>query len=133
MDMKRMVRTLFIYATVFLPLVAAYLLSNALITHFFEKSPMFGLALSTAAAALVFSFGFQRLHQRVQTYLDAKFFRQFADREEKLHELSREVITHTTPEAMSEALMRVISQALGPKAGAIYLRAPDRSGFVRMF
>jgi hypothetical protein len=132
MDINRIVRKIFIYTTVFLPLVAAYLVSAAVITHLFEKWPVYHMTLSTAAAAVIFSFGFHPLRQRIQTFLDAKFFRQFADREEQLHELSREVITHTTPEAMSEALMRVIAHVLHPKAGALYLRAPDRSGFVRM-
>ncbi len=127
-----MVRKIFIYATVFLPLVVTYLVSAAVIAHFFENWPLCQSAFSTAAAAVIFSFGFHPLRRHIQTFLDAKFFRQFADREEKLHELSREVITHTTPEAMSDALMRVIAQALHPKAGALYLRAPDRSGFVRM-
>jgi hypothetical protein len=132
MDINRVVRKIFIYTTVFLPLVSAYLIAAGVISHFFEKWPVYETAFSTAAAAVIFSFGFYPLRQRIQTFLDAKFFRQFADREDQLHELSREVITHTTPEAMSDALMRVIAQALHPKAGALYLRARDRSGFVRM-
>jgi len=132
MDMKRIVRKIFIYTSVFVPLAIAYLISATVITHFFENWPVYQMALSTAAAAVIFSFGFHSLHGRFQTFLDSKFFRQFADREEKLHELSREVITHTNPAAMSEALMRVIAQALHPKSGALYLRAPDRSGFMRM-
>jgi hypothetical protein len=132
MDINRVVRKIFIYATVFLPLVCAYLVTASVIAHFFDKWPVYQLAFSTAAAAVIFSFGFHLLRERIQTFLDAKFFRQFADREDQLHELSREVITHTTPEAMSDALMRVIEQTLHPMAGALYLRARDRSGYVRM-
>ena len=86
---------------------------------------------SSAIAAGLITVCFQPLRKRVQEFVDTKFFREYVDREEKLYELSREVITHTTPEAMSEALLRVITEALHPKVGALYLRSSDRLGFVR--
>jgi len=39
---------------------------------------------------------FSSIEKAIQAFVDAKFFRQYVDREEKLYELSREVITHTT-------------------------------------
>jgi hypothetical protein len=132
MGIHRIIRKIFIYAAVFALLVALYLGAAALVARLFEGLPGYRLVFSTAAAAIIFSFGFQPLRQRIQAFMDARFFRQYADREEKLYELSREVITHMTPESMAEALMRVLADALHPQGKALYLRARDGDGFVRV-
>jgi hypothetical protein len=95
----------------------------------FENFSGYQTLFSSAAAAGLISFCFQPLRKRVQSFIDKKFFRQYVDREEKLYELSREVITHTTPEAMGGALMHVLDEALHPKGGALFLRSRDGGGF----
>mgnify|MGYP000573645710 CR=1 FL=1 len=87
---------------------------------------------SSALAAGLITIGFQPLRKRVQAFVDSKFFRQYVDREEKLYELSREVITHTTPEAMAEALMHVLKDTLHPKSGVLYLKSRQGTGFEPM-
>ena len=132
MDIRRIVRKFLIYAAVLLPLVFVYLAVAAIIARLFDGLPKYQMAFSTGAAAAIFSFGFQPLRQRIQAFLDARFFPQYAYREEKLYELSREVVTHMTPEAMAGSLMRVIEDALHPKGKALYLRVRDGVGFVRV-
>jgi hypothetical protein len=132
MDISIIIRKTLIYSSVAGTLMALYLGVIALVTHFFEGLTGYETVFSSAVAAAIISFGFQPLRKRVQAFVDKKFFRQYVDREEKLYELSREVVTHTTTDEMGKALMRVITEALHPKAGALYLRAPDRNGFVRV-
>ncbi len=132
MDINLIFRKTLIYSTVVAVLMVLYLSVVTIVTHLFEGLTGYQTVFSSAVAAAIISFGFQPLRKRVQAFVDKKFFRQYVDREEKLYELSREVVTHTTTDEMGKALMRVIAEALHPKAGALYLRAPDRSGFVRM-
>ncbi len=132
MDIRRIARKLFINAAVFLPLVVIYLITAAIIVRLLEGLPKYQMVFSTGAAAVIFSFGFQPLRRRIQAFLDSRFFPQYADREEKLYELSREVVTYMTPEAMAASLMRVIEDALHPKGKALYLRARDGARFMRV-
>ena len=132
MDINLIFRKTLIYSTVVATLMVLYLGVVAVVTHLFEGLTGYQTVFSSAVAAAIISFGFQPLRKRVQAFVDKKFFRQYVDREEKLYELSREVVTHTTTDEMGKALMRVIAEALHPKSGALYLRAPDRNGFVRI-
>jgi hypothetical protein len=132
MDITVIVRKTLIYSTVMLILTAIYLLIISIITKVFAGWTGYQTIFSSSVAAALISFCFQPLRKRVQSVIDTKFFRQYVDREEKLYELSREVITHTTPEAMGGALLQVINQALHPKGGALYLRSPDGIGFTKV-
>ncbi len=87
---------------------------------------------SSAVAALLITVVFQPLRKRVQIFVDGKFFRQYIDREEKLYELSREVITHVTPEAMADALLKVLGDSLHPKSAVLYLRSREGNHFNRI-
>jgi hypothetical protein len=132
MDITLIIRKTIIYSAVVATLTALYLGVITVAAHLFEGFTGYQTVFSSAAAAAILSFCFQPLRKRVQTFVDMKFFRQYVDREEQLYELSREVITHTTPEAMGGALMRVLEEALHPKGGALFLRAPHGNGFVRV-
>jgi hypothetical protein len=132
MDINVIIRKTLIYSTVVGALMALYLIVITIVTRLFAGLTGYQTMFSSAIAAAIMSFCFQPLRKRVQAFVDTKFFRQYVDREEKLYELSREVITHTTPEAMGDALMHVIDDALHPKFGALYLRSRDESGFVRV-
>jgi len=130
MDINVIIRKTLIYSVVMGSLTVVYLSIVALFAKIFEGFAGYQTVLSSALAAGLITFGFQPLRKRVQAFVDAKFFRQYVDREEKLYELSREVITHTTPEAMAGALMRVLGDTLHPKSMGLFLRARDGSGFV---
>jgi hypothetical protein len=132
MDISIIIRRTLVYSTVMGILTGIYLGTITLFTHLFEGLAGARTIFSSAVAAALITICFQPLRKRVQAFVDSKFFRQYVDREEKLYELSREVITHTTPEAMGGALMRVIEEALHPKAGALYLRSPDGIGFTKV-
>ncbi len=129
MDISIIIRRTLVYSTVMVSLTVVYLSVVALFARVFEGVAGYQTVFSSALAAGLITFCFQPLRKRVQAFVDIKFFRQYVDREEKLYELSREVITHTTPEAMGQALMRVLSETLHPKAGVLYLRSRDGSGF----
>jgi hypothetical protein len=124
-------RKTLVYTVVAGALIALYLGTTTLLAHLFEGLTVHQTLFSSAVAAGLMTVSFQPLLKRVGAFFDHKFFQLHIDREEKLYELSREVITHTTPEAMGEALMRVIEDALHPKSGTLFLRSPDRNGFVR--
>lgn len=130
MDITVIIRKTIIYACVMGLLASLYLSGVALFAHLFEALTGSQTVFSSAIAALLITFCFQPLRKRVQTFVDGKFFRQYVDREEKLYELSREVITHTTTEAMGMSLMRVLSETLHPKSVALYLKSRDGDGFV---
>ena len=132
MDISVVVRRTLIYSVVMISLTVIYVAIVGLFARFFEGLTGYQTIFSSAAAAALITICFQPLRKRVQVFVDSKFFRQFVDREEKLYELSREVITHTTPEAMAEALMRVLGESFHPKSAALYLRSRDGSGFVPM-
>ena len=132
MDITVIVRKTLIYSMVTGPLITIYIMTLSIFTHLFAGLAGYQTYLSSAVAAALISICFQPLRKRVQAFVDQKFFRQYVDREEKLYELSREVITHTTPESMGQALLHVIDEALHPKLGALYLRSRDGSGFVRV-
>jgi len=132
MDINLIIRKTLVYSTVVGVLTALYLGVILIVAHLFEGLAGDQTVFSSAVAAVLVSFCFQPLKSRVQHFVDSKFFRQYVDREEKLYELSREVITHTTPEAMGGALMHVIEDALHPKCGALFLRSREGNGFVRV-
>jgi two-component system, CAI-1 autoinducer sensor kinase/phosphatase CqsS len=130
MDVTLIIRRTLVYSTVMAILTVIYLGVITIITRLFEGVAGYQTVFSSAIAACLITTCFQPLRKRVQAFVDAKFFRQYVDREEKLYELSREVITHTTPEAMAEALIRVLSDTLHPKSTALYLKARDGNGFM---
>lgn len=132
LDINVIIRKTLIYSTVVGALMALYLAMITVTARLFEGLTGYQTIFSSAAAAAIISFCFQPLRKKVQSFVDAKFFRQYVDREEKLYELSREVITHTTPEAMGGALLQVINQTLYPKVGALFLRSPDGNGFTKV-
>lgn len=132
MDITIVVRRTLIYSTVMGTLAGIYLTTVAIFTHLFEGLAGAQTVFSSAVAAGLITIAFQPLRKRVQAFVDSKFFRQYVDRDEKLYELSREVITHTTPEAMGGVLMRVLGETLHPKSGGLYLRSREGSGFVKV-
>jgi hypothetical protein len=132
MDINVIIRRTLTYSIVTGTLTAIYLGTVALFAHLFEGVTGYQTVFSSAVAAGLITFCFQPLRKRVQTFIDVRFFRQYVDREEKLYELSREVITHTTTEAMAEALMRVLVETLHPKSGALFVRTRDGRAFAAM-
>ena len=132
MDITIIIRKTLIYSAVMGSLTAIYLATISVFSRVFAGLAGFQTVVSSAVAAGLIAFCFQPLRRRVQGFVDAKFFRQYVDRDEKLYELSREVITHTTPEAMGQALIHVLNETLHPKGGALFLRLPDGSGFARV-
>ena len=133
MNISIIIRKTLIYSSVTSILVGGYLLIITIVTHLFDGLAGYQTVFSSAVAAALITLCFQPLRKRVQAFVDSKFFRQHVDREEKLYELSREVITHTTPEAVwPAALMRVLGESFHPKSGALYLRSRDGNGFTPM-
>jgi hypothetical protein len=130
MDITVIIRKTLIYTVVMSTLTLAYLAIVMVFARLFEGLTGYQTVFSSAIAALLIVAGGQPVRKRVQAFVDRKFFRQYVDREEKLYELSREVITHTTPEAMAQSLIRVLAETLHPKSAALYLRARDGNGFV---
>jgi hypothetical protein len=130
MDITVIIRKTLIYSTVMATLALIYLGVVTLCAKLFQGLTGSQTIYSSGLAAALITLGFQPLRKRVQAFVDAKFFRQYVDREEKLYELSREVITHTTPEAMAQALTHVLSDTLHPKCGALYLKVRDGTGYV---
>jgi two-component system, NtrC family, sensor kinase len=132
LDINLIIRKTLIYSVVTGALTGVYLAIIALFAKIFQGFTGYQTVFSSAMAAGLITVCFQPLRKRVQAFIDGKFFRQYVDREEKLYELSREVITHTTPEAMAESLVRVLGETLHPKSVALYLRARDGDGFVQV-
>jgi hypothetical protein len=132
MDITVIIRKTLIYAAVMGALMSIYLVSIAIFARLSEGLTGAQNVFSSSIAALLITWCFQPLRKKVQAFVDGKFFRQYVDREEKLYELSREVITHTTPEAMAVTLIRVLSETLHPKGMALYLRSRDGDGFVQV-
>jgi hypothetical protein len=132
LDITLIIRKTIVYSVVTGSLMVIYLIVVTLFAHAFEGLTGYQTVFSSAVAVGLITMGFQPLRKRVQAFVDRKFFRQYVDREEKLYELSREVITHTTPEAMGQALIHVLEDTLHPKGGALYLRSKEGSGFSRV-
>jgi hypothetical protein len=130
LDISVIIRKTLVYSTVVGSLTIVYLTVVVLFARLFEGVSGYQTVFSSAVAAGLITFCFQPLRKRIQSFVDAKFFRQYVDREEKLYELSREVITHTTPEAMGQALVNVLQATLHPKMGALYLKSRDGSGYI---
>src|SRR5262249_42596697 len=108
MDITVIIRKTLVYSSVMGILTIAYVSVIALFSKAFEGLTGYETLYSPAIAAGLITVFFQPLRKRLQAFVDAKFFRQYVDREEKLYELSREVITHTTPETMGQSLIRVL-------------------------
>lgn len=130
LDITLIIRKTIVYSVVTGTLTVIYLGIVALFAHVFQGLTGYQTIFSSAIAAGLITVGFQPLRKRVQGFVDSKFFRQYVDREEKLYELSREVITHTTPESMAQALMRVLQESFHPKSGALYLKSREGTGYV---
>jgi hypothetical protein len=130
MDITVIIRKTLIYSLVMGTLAGIYLSTITIFTHLFQGLTGYQTVFSSGVAAGLMTLCFQPLRKRVQAFVDTKFFRQYVDREEKLYELSREVITHTTPEAMGEALMRVLGDSFHPKTATLYLKSRNGSGFL---
>src|SRR6185295_11024151 len=61
-----------------------------------------------------------------------RFFRDSINREEKLLELSNDIIRQKSPEQLTLSLLRVLEEALHPKKAALYLRSEEGNDFPRM-
>lgn len=123
MDIGVIIRRTLVYSAVMVTLTIIYLCVVALFTRIFEGITGYQTLFSSALAAGLITIFFQPLRKRIQAIVDKKFFRHYVDREEKLYELSREVVTHTTTEDMGGALARVLDDTLHPKRVALYLRS----------
>lgn len=132
MNIALIIRKTLVYSSVVVVLAAAYLITVGIFARIFEGFTGYQTVFSSAIAAGLISFCFQPVRKRIQFFIDSKFFRQYVDREEKLYELSREVITHTTPEALAGALMRVLGDTFHPKSTALYLKGRYTTHFSRM-
>jgi hypothetical protein len=130
LDVTVIIRKTLVYSVVTGTMMVMYLGVIALFARVFQGVTGTQTIFSSAVAAGLITLCFQPLRRKVEAFVDAKFFRQFVDREEKLYELSREVITHATPEAMAQALVHVLQETLHPKGGALYLKSRDGMGFV---
>ena len=126
MDITVIIRKTLVYSSVMGILASIYLIVIAVFARLFEGLTGYQTVFSSTIAAALIAFCFQPLKKRVQMLVDRKFFRSYVDREEKLYELSREVITHTTPEAMAQALMRVLQESLHPKVGRFIFEIAGR-------
>lgn len=129
MDITIIIRRALIYSVVTGALTVIYLGIVTLFARLFQGLTGYQTVFSSAAAAGVITIFFQPIRKRAQDFIDSKFFRQYVDREEKLYELSRDVVTHIHPEAMAEALMRVLGGTFHPKSMALYLCSADGNGF----
>jgi hypothetical protein len=129
LDINIIIRKTLTYSAVMTLFAAIYLISVSAAAHVLEGFAGFQTAFSSVLVACLITFFFQPLRKRIQAFVDGKFFRQYVDREEKLYELSREVITHTTTDAMAQALMRVLVDTLHPKCGVLYVRSKGEGGF----
>jgi len=132
MDITVVIRKTIIYSSVAGTLTLLYVSMIVLFARLFEGISGYNTLFSSGAAAVLVAVGFQPLRKRLQDVIDRKFFRQYVDREEKLYELSREIITHTTPEALAGALMRVLGDTFHPKSAGLYLKGRYTSSFTRM-
>lgn len=132
LDIALIVRKTIIYSVVIGLLTSVYLVVITLFARLFQGIAGLQTVFSPALVAALITLGFQPLRKRVQAWVDAKFFREYVDREQKLYELSREVITHTTPEAMANSLIRVLRDTLHPKSAALYLRSQGGTGFFKI-
>ncbi len=132
MNIALIIRKTLVYSSVVIILATAYLLAVGLFAKIFEGFTGYQTVFSSAIAAGLISFCFQPVRKKIQYLVDSKFFRQYVDREEKLYELSREIITHTTPEALAAALMRVLGETFHPKNAALYLKGRYTNSYSRM-
>lgn len=130
MDVNLLIRKTITYSVVTGTLTAIYLVTITLIARVFDGFSEHQTFFSSGIAAALMGLCFNPFRDKVQTIIDRKFFRQYVDREEKLYEISRDVVTHTTPEAMGEALIRVMGEALHPKSSVLFLKSRDGTGFV---
>jgi signal transduction histidine kinase len=80
----------------------------------------FLLAAAIAGAAAVLS------HDKIKHLVDKLFFREYVDREEKLYELSREIVIHSTPAALASAIIHVLTDAFHPKEKALYFQSGNQ-------
>lgn len=132
MDISIIVRKTLVYSAVMGCLGCIYLSMVAASAVLFDGMTGKQTVFSSGLAASLIVFVFHPLRKRVQEFVDRKFFRQYVDREEKLYELSRDVVTHATPEAMGDALLRVIAETLHPKSAALYLKSSQGTGYARV-
>lgn len=132
MDITIILRKTMTYTVVMGSLIAIYLVVVVAFTRLFQGLAGYNTVFSSLVAAGLVSVGFQPLRKRVEVFMDRKFFRQYVDREEKLYELSREVITHTSPEAMANSLVHVLGETLHPKFSAIYLKSHEGNGYAEV-
>lgn len=131
-DMRGLVRKGVTYFLVMLCVGGIFALTAVVSAHATPASWDWQVFLSSIIAAGIIASCFQPLQSRIQRVVDGEFFQKHVAREQKLYDLSREVITHTTTESMASALMRVLGETLHPKSGALYLRARDGNGFQQM-
>lgn len=129
-DINLIIRKTLIYSVVTGILIGIYVLAITIFTKLFQGLTGYETLFSSGVAAGLITVCVQPLKKKIQVFVDSKFFRQYVDREEKLYELSRDVVTHTTPEDMGNALMRVLGDTVHPKLGVLYLRSRDGLGFV---
>jgi len=129
MNITVIIRKTLVYSSVMGTLTIVYLAIIGAFAHLFEGFTGYQTIFSSAVAAGLITLLFQPLRKYVQAIVDKKFFRQYVDREEKLYELSRDVVTHTSPEEMAKALRNVLHETFHPKSGALFLRSSDGTGF----
>ncbi len=131
-DIDSLVRKTLINATVVGCLMSICFAVILLFSYVLHDFTGYRAALAAAVVAGLAAPFFQPLRRRLEHLADRKFFRHDVNREERLHELSRDVIAQTSPEAVAAALSQALQESFHPKSAALWLRGRDGKSFTSM-
>jgi hypothetical protein len=102
--------------------VTVLVLQQVFVTVINERSPIVTV-LSTLAIAVLFI----PLRNRIQNFLDRRFYRKKYDSQQVLNDFAKTVRDETDLEALTERLMQVVDETMQPQSVSVWLKREERS------
>ncbi|MFC1571301.1 histidine kinase N-terminal 7TM domain-containing protein [Candidatus Margulisiibacteriota bacterium] len=130
LDITIVIRKSLVYSTLVGLFTALYIFIIFLLSHVFQVVTGYNSILVAAIVILVFALGFQPLRNRIQDFVDRKFFKRRYDYQKTLKEVSQSTVNMIELDRLLPFVLRSTVETLKIDRAGVYLFEAEQQRFV---